>query len=68
MKNIIDNQIQPRFNAINAVISSSKCVLTNISGRANKILEIHKKSTKVYFEKLGENANEQYQENKNFFK
>lgn len=67
IKSIIDIEVQPTFNAVNTLISGSKSILTSINGRANKILSIHEKSAKMYFEKQHENLSKQYKENKNLF-
>lgn len=65
MKNFIDDKIQPRFNAINNAILTSKSALTNVSERTSKILEIHEKSVEVYLKRKG--LSDLNVEKKNFF-
>lgn len=50
-KDLINGHLTPMFNNINAAISASKIVCASNSERAIKLLSMHEKNVKKYFEK-----------------
>lgn len=66
MKNLIDNNLQQKFNIINNAIAVSKTILPSVSERTNKILDMHKKSVDMYFDKIGEDLSDAVAK-KNFY-
>lgn len=55
IKSLID-KLQPRFNLLNTTISASKSILSSVSERRTKVLDMHDKSVRMYFEQTGENV------------